>query len=214
MLRRAPTSISLSNRDVIEHLENIERKKWQDRENIQPKQDHKDISAPTAYELTDSLVEQLQKNEKNKKNEVTVHEYEKVNQQRAFRGGGPPFRFPQEIEEEGSCDENLTGDLDPDGLELGELLTIDACTNSEFEDNLEPTHPADPLGHLEERPVIRHEDSSQQASHIFRNTFDYGGFVEASADQSSSFRESVAKLVASPILPTSSQTQTSRMGGY
>jgi hypothetical protein len=206
MLRRAPTSISLSNRDVIVHLENIERKKRQDRENIQ--QDHKDIS--TAYELADSLVEQFQKN---KKNEVTVHEYEKVNQQRAFREGGPPFRFPREIEEEGSCDENLTSDLDPDGLELGELLTIDACTDSEIEDNLESTHPADSLGHLEERPVIHHEDSSRLASQIFRNTFDYGGFVEADADQSSSC-ELVANLVASPILPTSTRTQTSRMGGY
>jgi hypothetical protein len=209
MLRRAPTSISLSNRDVIEHLENIERKKRQDRENIQTKQDHRDIS--TTYELTDSLVEQFQKN---KKNEVTGHEYEKVNQQRVFRGGGPPFRFPREIKEEGSCDENLTGDLDPDGLELGELLTIDACADSEIEDNLESTHPADSLGHLEERPVIRHEDSSRQASQIFRNTFDYGGFVEANANQSSSFRESVAKLVASPILRTSTRMQMSRMGGY
>ena len=191
MLRRAPTSISLSNRDVREHLENIDRKKRQDRESVQPKQGHRVPSAQPACELTDSLAKQL---EKNAQNEVTVYEYGKVNQQRALRGGAPPFVFPRELAEEGSREESPFSDLDPDRLQLGGLLTIDQCTDSETEDNIDPVDPANFLGHLGGPPVIRHEDSSRQSSQTPRNTFDYGGFVEVNADQSSSFGKLMAKL--------------------
>lgn len=193
MLRRVPTSISLSNRDVKEHFERIEQRKRQDRENVQPKQSHRLPSTQSACEPTDTLAEQPAKNAQN---EVTVYEYGKVNQQRALRGGASPFVLPRELAEQGSCEESPLSDLDPGRLELGDLLNIDPWTDSEIEDNLDTIDPADSLGQIEERPVIRQEDSSQQSSRTLGNTFDYGVFVDANADQSPSFRELVAKLVA------------------
>jgi hypothetical protein len=179
MLRRAPTSISLSNRDIKEHFEHIDRKKIQGRETVQPNQGRRVPSAQPACELTDLLVEQLKKNAPN---EVTVCEYGRLNQQRALQGGASREKSP-------------LSDLDPDHLQLGEVLTIDPCTDSEIEGNVEPIDPADSLGHLEDPLVIRHEDSLQDSSQTTRNTFDYGGFVEVNADQSSSFRKFVAKHV-------------------
>ena len=196
MLRRAPTYISLSNRDVKEHLEHLDRKKRHDRENAQPKQDHTVPSAQPACELTDSLAEQLDRNAQNK---VTIFEYGKVNQQRALRGEAPPFVFPRELAEEVSREEGLLSDLDHDRLELGELLTIDPCTDSEIENSLDPIDPVNSLEHREEPPVTRHEDFSQQSSQTLGNTVDYGGFVEVNADQSSSFSKFVAKLAALPL---------------
>jgi hypothetical protein len=201
MLRRAPTSISLSNRDVTEHLDHLEKKKRKDRENIQQKQGRKVLSAQPAYELTDSLADQL---ERNAQNEVIVYEYGKLNQQRALQRGAPPFPIPPGRAEDSSHESPLI-DLDHERLGLGELLSIDPCTDSETEDNLDPIDPADSLGHLEEPPLIHHEDSTQSSSQTSRNTFDYGGFVEVNADQSSSFSELVAKLwQSSHCLQTSS----------
>jgi hypothetical protein len=193
MLRRAPTSISLSSRDVKEHLEHLERKKCQDRENVQQKQGHRVPSVQLTCELTDSLAEQL---DKNGQNEVTVYEYGKVNQQRARRGGTPPFVFPRELTEEDSREESPLSDPDLDLLQLGGLLSIDPCTDSEIKDSLDPIDPADSLGYLRDPPVIGHEDFTQQSSQTSRNTFDYGGFVEVNSDQTSSFRKLIAKLEA------------------
>jgi len=196
MLRRAPTSISLSNRDVTEHLESIERKKRQNRENIQPNQGRKVSSSLVAHGLTDSVAGQLQKTQKN---DDTIYECGDLNQQRALRGRALPFRYPREIGHEGSWDESPTSDVDPNGLQLGELSAIEACTDSENEENRDPIHPAESLGNLEEGPVLHHEESLQQSSRIPRTTFDYGGFVDINADQSSSFRELVARVAVSLI---------------
>ncbi len=199
MLRRAPTSISLSNRDVTEHLENIERKKRPDRENDQPKKGHQVSSAPPTYELTDSLAKQFQKKEKN---EVTVYEYGKANQQRALRTGAPPFRFPREIEEEGPWEESQISDIEPEGMHLGELLSRDPCADSEVDYDLNPIDRVDSSEDLEEPPVIRDEDPLQYSSETPRNTYDYGGFVAVNADQLSSFSEFVAKLLTCLFLLT------------
>lgn len=192
MLRRAPTSISLSNRDVKEHFEHFDRRENQDRETVQPKQDHRVPSAQPACELTDLLAKQLKKNAQN---EVTVYEYGRLNQQQALQGGAFPFLFPRELAEEDSREESPLSDLDPDRLQLGEVLTIDPCTDSGIEDNVELIDPANSLEHLEDPPVTHHEDSLQDSSQTTRNTFDCGGFVEVNADQSSSFRKFVGEHV-------------------
>lgn len=186
MLRRAPTAISLSNRDVIEHLEHIERQKLLEEENVQPIQGQKLPSGQRDWART---VSQAEYSHSNEQNEVTVYEFGKVNQQRMLRANAsfaptPPPGPVADLEGSSRSDSSL-GVIDIEFLVPEEALSLEQCTTGENEENLVLSDFVHPSGHQDEKPPFMcHEDSAQPSPN---HTFDYRGFVESTVDQSSYF---------------------------
>jgi hypothetical protein len=188
MLRRGPTSISLSNRDVTEHLEHIELQKCHERDKLQSRQSQRLPSGQVTCTPTVSAGDCPQNNERN---EVTVYEFGDVNQQRMLRANATfaptPPPGPPGGAEGNSHGEGSLSDFDAAVLATEDQLPLDQCSDSENEENLAPADPVDTSGRFEEPPFIIHEDASRQFS--TRHTFDYGGFVESATNASSSFSE-------------------------
>jgi Anaphase-promoting complex APC subunit CDC26 len=212
MLRRTPTAISLSSRDVIEHLEHIDLQKIRERENVQPRQSQRVASMQGASVPTVSLGEYPHNNERN---EVTAHEFAKANRQRVLRENAT-FAPTPPPGPAGGAEGSSPSDIDVDLLGVDflgpeELPSLEQCSTSEVDDNLVPSDPVDSSGYLEEPPLLRHEDPSEPSSP--KHAFDYGGFVESTADHSSSFGEFVANSCdIFTTLPTNSMHFVSRPG--
>lgn len=190
MLRRAPTSISLSHRDVREHLEHINLQKLRERENIQPGQGRRLAPVQGGCVPMTLSREHLDSNEKNN---VTVYESDKTNQQRGSQGNVTFASYPPDGAEGRAHGDSLLSGAKADLIATEKLPASVICNNSEVDDNIIPADLSDSLEHLEEPRVLRHEDSSVQPQTSKPRT-DYGGLAEGFSGQSSLLGQLVKKF--------------------
>lgn len=199
MLRRAPTSISLSMRDVEEHFEHIRQGKAKDHENNPPSR-----RQPSSSSSSTGLVEFRPERHYH-------YEHSKIGPR-----GGPGLQNTSNVSPFGISfgkaqigkapeDEERLGTVSPDQLPTvleDDGAKTDLYADSEDEDGFVPITSPGSSGSVEEPPKPRADEYSERSSAGASNDFDYGGFEETTVYASSSFGTSATYQARVQVVST------------
>lgn len=194
MLRRAPTSILLSSRDVSEHLEHIDQQALYDRENLQPRH-NQGLSSPNPSIIRlSSTREPAQKNEKG---HITIYEQGPSIKYDSYRAEiQPRFRVTESPngrhQDESTAQQTLSDEISSTQqlfmLEnSGAVRELRKGSKGEGEEDFIPVNLTESYRFADRCPLVgnqEHDDLSPRAS---RNTYDYGVSMGVVPDGPSTF---------------------------
>jgi hypothetical protein len=205
MLRRPPTSISLSNQDVKEHLEHINQQKAQDWENVQPEpsQHLSKLYAPVNYTVS---LENPCHGDRNQVIAQTANFSQAVHHERGHLREDPTSE-PESSQTgslpgSGSHSQRNVADRVLCGLPRPLIISNRADAGLYRDTEAEDGNILICLEDSFESPKCpsssRHQEHSAE-SPSSRHTFEYGGFVEISINDSLSLGRLI--LLKSPKFP-------------
>jgi Anaphase-promoting complex APC subunit CDC26 len=205
MLRRAPTSISLSNRDVAEHLEHIEQQKLRDRENAQRRQLGR-ISCSKTSGFRPAASGNCR--EENWKRQATFPQSEQAVQHEPY-GGDTRISFyavdslneqfqDEMMHQNAQTNQELPGQWS-NQVETTEPV-LDPCTGSEDEEGFIPINLLASTESYEEGTVLLQQEYHHQSRRTSQPRFSHG-FAETTSEGSSSIGKRLPQRVSSQCAP-------------